>query len=251
MFELNSKIIDDEFIIRKAKIYKVMGENDDRLQVQPLPEFMGLNSEELENLPIFPMLEKGTMITGDSVVENKEKAEHVIVICNKDFSIGYILCKANQFHYGTKEEKFPSSYNYKSLKEFLINRKVLPDNFEYQNLIITQFFGTDKGGMFQGYNRKTGDWFLVNSSGTVLTVQQKDIFMRVGSPPEKPELGPVGFSMLHLTPDRIFMKSPNIEIDAQDLVLGKHGLKLVGTLSSSPIIGRNGIPAMGIPEIHV
>jgi hypothetical protein len=246
----------DEFIIRKAKIYQIMGEsdrgyNDNRLQVQPLPEFFGLAEEELDNLPIYPMFNKGTMITGTSIKEDKKKADYVMCICNRDFSIGYVLGLANDAGSGLKDEKFKDSYGYNNVKTFLAQRRVLPDNFDYKNLIVTTFFESDQGGMINCYNRKTGDWVLLNSAGAILTVQQENIFMRVGSPANPPASGPVGFSMIHMTSDKILIKSPNVEIDANDLVLGKHNLTLCGTLTQGPIIGRNGVPSIPIDNIHV
>jgi hypothetical protein len=246
----------DEFIIRKAKIYQIMGTedrsyNDNRLQVQPMPEFFGIIDEEMDNLPIFPMFTKGSMITGISYKEDKEKAEYVTCLCNRDFSVGYILGLANDAGSGIREEKFGNSYGYNNIKTFLAQRQVLPKSFEYKDLVVITFFESDQGGMLNCYNRKTGDWVLLNSAGSILTVQQENIFMRVGSPANPPTSGPVGFSMIHMTGDKILIKSPNVEIDANDLVLGKHSLYLCGTLTQGPIIGRNGVAAQPIDNIHV
>lgn len=250
--ERQGNTFSDELFIRKAKIYKILGPNDDRLQVQPLPEFMGIKDEELENLPIWPMFHKGTMITGDSIKDHSdETAEFVWCLCTRDFSVGYILGKVNNFGSGIKEEKFPDSYSWKDVKTFLQQRQACPLDFDYKNLIVVTFFASDKGGLINCYNRKTGDWVLLNTTGSVLTVQQKEIYMRVGSPPNPVSSGPVGFSMIRLTGDKIHMKSPNIELECNDLVLGHNSMNLVGTLTQGPIIGRNGVSGIPVPTIHV
>jgi hypothetical protein len=245
----------DELIIRKAKIYKIMGPGDDRLQVLPLPEFMGLSDEEKENLPIYPMFFKGQVITGDPVIDKSSTKEtdpeFVWCMCTKDFSVGYILGRANNFGAEEKKTAYSKSYSWGDIQKFLSQRLALPDQFDYKNLIVNTFFASDKGGMIDCYNRKTGDWVLLNTTGAILTVQQKKIMMRVGSPPNPTSSGPVGFSLLEMTGDKILMKSPNIELDATDLVLGKHALNLVGTLTQGPVIGRNGVPDLPMDSIHV
>jgi hypothetical protein len=251
----------DELVVRKAKIHKIMGPGDDRLQVQPLPEFMKIASEEMDNLPIYPMFFKGTVITGDATIEDKKplksntegeiKAEFVWCICTRDFSVGYVLGKMNVFGSGVKDEKYKDSYSWQNVKTFLAQRQALPKDFDYKNLIVTTFFATDRGGMINCYNRKTGDWVLLNTTGAILTVQQEQIYMRVGSPPNPVSSGPVGFSMIRMTGDKIHMKAPNIELEATDLVLGHHALNLGATLTQGPIIGRNGVAVVPIPDIHV
>ena len=240
-----------ELQLRKALIYRVMDANDNRLQVQILPEMYGIPEEEMDNLPIYPMLQKGTMITGTSILEDKEHAEYVMVLTSKDYQVGYILCKMNDFGSGIADEKFGYSYGYKSIKNFLAGRRVLPSDFDYKNLVVDTFVSTDDGGFFRGYNRKTGDWFLINASGSMITVQQQDIFMRVGSPAPSPSIGPVAFSMIHLTSNKMLLKAPNIEFDCGSLILGKHGLKLGGVASMSPVIGSNGTNVQPISNISV
>jgi hypothetical protein len=253
--ERSGNSFSDELVIRKAKIYKVLGPNDDRLQVQPMPEFMGINKEEMENLPCYPMFNKGEVITGDSIKDlkkdNKVKPEFVICLCTRDFSVGYVLGKPNIFGSGVKEEAFPDSYKWEDIRNFLVQRTACPEDFEYKNLMVTTFFATDKGGMINCYNRKTGDWVLLNTTGSIITVQQKEIYMRVGSPPNPVSSGPVGFSSIKMTGDKIFIKAPNIEFDYNDLVLGHDGLVLGGLLTQGPVIGRNGVSITPISNIHV
>jgi hypothetical protein len=253
--ERSGNSFSDELIIRKARIYKILGPGDDRIQVQPLPEFMKINEEEMENLPCYPMFRKGEVITGNSIKDSKkddkETSEYVVCLCTRDFSVGYILGKPNVFGSGVKEEKFNDSYSWSDVRTFLAQRQALPEDFEYKNLMVTTFFATDKGGMINCYNRKTGDWVLLNTTGSIITVQQKEIYMRVGSPPNPVSSGPVGFSMIKMTGDKIHFKAPNIEFDYNDLVLGHNGMVLGGLLTQGPVIGRNGVSVNPVSTIHV
>jgi hypothetical protein len=267
-YDINERIgnlFSDELVIRKAKIHKIMGPGDDRLQVQPMPEFMKIPSEEKDNLPIYPMFIKGTMITGNSVSDDKSpitsvtqsssEEEHEVdcvwCLCTRDFSVGYVLGQANLFGSGIKDEVYEDSYSWEDVRTFLAQRQALPEDFDYKNLIVTTFFATDQGGMIDCYNRKTGDWVHLNTTGAIITVQQKQIYMRVGSPPNPVSSGPVGFSMIKMTGDKIHMKAPNIELEANDLVLGHHALNLGALLTQGPVIGRNGVAVVPISNIHV
>jgi hypothetical protein len=257
-YERSQNSFSDELVIRKARIYKIMGPEDDRLQVQPLPEFMKLNDDEWDNLPIYPMFFKGEVITGEAIKsdpkangtptkEDKEKADCVWLMCTRDFTVGYVLSRCNIFGSGKKDEKFKDSYNWKEVKSFLHQRQSLPDDFDYKNLIVNSF---DKNHI-NCYNRTTGDWVLMNAAGSILTVQQKKIYMCVGSPPDPVESGPNGFSFLSMEPDRTVLHSANIEFNYNDLWLGKNSMCLGAVLTRGPVIGRNGVSVNPIPNIHV
>lgn len=238
----------DEFVIRKAKIYRCLGPNDDRLQLQVLPELQNIDDEEMDDLPKYPPFFQGQVITGLSYKEDGDKAEYVWVICTPDLIVGYILGKANIF--GESDKKYEYSYNYSSIKSFIQQRKALPDDFDYNHIQIVNWVATDTGGMIQCYNYITGDWVLLNTSGSIITVQQKRIYMRVGSPPDPISAGPVGFSSVEMTPDKFFVKSTTIELDSKMLILGKHGLQL-GALAGMAPSNDNGVPVVPIPNILV
>jgi len=236
----------DEMVIRKAKIYEVLGPKNDKLKVQIMPEFYGIDEEEMKNLPEYPMFFQGEMITGLSQKKDGDAAEYVWVICTSDFQVGYILGKANNF--GDSTKKYEASYGYGKVKEFLAARQAVPEDFDYAHLQVVNWTQSGNGGFIQCFNYVTGDYVLLNTSGTIFTLQQKRIFLRVGTPSSS---GNVAHSKLEMTPDKIYLKAPNVEIDAQDLVLGKHNLQLVGTLASAPIIGKLGNSCQGVSNIHV
>jgi hypothetical protein len=237
----------DEMVFRRAKIYKVLGPKDDRLQVQVLPELMGIEDSEMDDLPKYPPFIKGTVITGKSHKDDGDKAEYVWVLCTPDLQMGYILGKANTF--GDTAKKYPDSYSWSDVKSFLRERRALPEDFDYKHLTVINWVISDKGGFINCFNYLTGDYVLLNTSGTIFTMQQKRLYMRVGTP--KAGGGKTAFSAITMTTDKIHFKSPNIEFDAEDLVLAHNGLNGFGTASAGVLIGKNGISGNSVRNVHL
>lgn len=231
----------DAFQLRKAKIVEILGPNDDRIRVRVL----GLNTgvEDKDNLPCFFPFYQGTCIPGDV-------DDTIWVVCTSDCQQGYYLGTASIFSLDKNNIK-NVSYSYNNLNKFLKERKICPDDFDYKNIVIDKCVMSENGGIIEGYNRKTGDWFLINSTGAMITVQQQCIYMRVGSPPDPITSGPVGFSSIEMRTDSIDIKTPNFNVDADKIVLGHHGLNLAAMSTSSPSVGQNGIPVIKIDNISV
>jgi len=249
MEQRNQKTYSDEFVIRKAEIYEVMGPKNDKLKVQILPEFYGIDEEEMKNLPEYPMFYQGEVITGLSRKVDGDMAESVWVICTPDFQVGYILGKANNF--GKLNKNYENSYGYSKVKEYMAARQAVPEEFDYNHVEVIRWVESGQGGLIECYNYLTGDYILLNSSGSIITLQQKRIFIRVGTPNDDKNSDPTAFSAITMTPDEVFIKTPNFVLDANDVTLGKHNLNLLGTLTSGVVIGRNGISAQSISNIHV
>jgi hypothetical protein len=236
----------------RATIYDVLGGKkggDDRLQVLPLP-LTGIPEDEMKNLPRYPSLIKGTVITGLSIkADGKDKADQVWILATPDFQYGFVVGRTNAFGNGG-DKKWPYSYNFKSVRDFLQGRQALPEDFDYSHYDVIRMVMTDNGGMIEMSNHQNGDWILLNTSGSVITVQQQQIYMRVGTPPNPPSAGPVAFSAIKMTPDKIWMKSPNCEIDSKNLVLGHHNLNLLACTNGF-LTGMNGVNAVTISNIAV
>lgn len=232
----------DELVLRKAKIWKLNGDNntkDDRIKVQVLPELAGISEEEKDSLPEYPPFFRGTFYPGD-------EGELIWVVCTPDLQQGYILGGSNLFPIDNKYVK-GASYNYSAVKNFLKQRQACPKDFEYENIVIDKCIMTEDGGICEGYNRKTGDWFLLNSTGAIITVQQDKIYMRVGSPPNPISSGPTGFSSLTMTTDYTKFKTPNFVVDAKTVTLGHHGQALyAGGGMDTGMTGQPFIPAEGV-----
>lgn len=233
----------DELVIRKAKVHKILGPKDDRLQVQVLPELAGIPDEEKDNLPKYPPLFAGTYNPVD-------EGSLVLVVCTPDCMQGYILGEPQIFS-DTPKYVQGTAYDYKKIKQYLQQRQACPNDFEYEDIAIVTCTMSDRGGIVEGYNKKTGDWFLMNSAGAVITVQQDKIYFRVGTPPNPISAGPAGFSSIKMTTDTTEIKTPNFVVDAQTLTLGHHGMKLAGMVTETPCIGKNLVPVEAISNISV
>jgi hypothetical protein len=104
--------------------------------------------------------------------------------------------------------------------------------------------------MIEMINHQTGDWVLFNTSGSIVTVQQKKVYIRVGSPPDPPESGPAAHSSISMTADKVLIKTPNFELDAKDVILGHHNLELLGC-TGGVVLGKNGVSGITVSSIHV
>ena len=248
MDKRNATNYSDEFVFRKAKIYDVCGPRDDRLQLQVMPELNGIDESEMEDLPKYPPFIKGEVITGRTHKDSGDSADYVWVLCTPDLQVGYVLGLANNF--GKSTERWNDSYSHRDVRAFLQQRQALPEDFDYAHIKVVWWNASDKGGSIHLYNYMTGDWVLLNTSGSIITVQQKQIYMRVGTPPDPPESGPSAFSAITMTPDKITCKTTTFEIDAHTKIFGKHGAQLAAISGRAPS-NDNGVPVFPIPDIAV
>jgi len=248
-WQRSSPTFSDDLTVYKAKIYKCLGPFDDRLQVLPLV-LMAIEPEEYKNLPRFPAFQKGQVITGRSIDEfDIEQADSVWCIGTPDFQTGYVLGRCNNFGDNT-DQKWPYSYNFNSVKDFLYGRGAVPEDFDYRHFDIRYMVMTSKGGMIEMINHQTGDWVLFNTSGSIVTVQQKKVYIRTGSPPDPPHSGPAAFTALTMTPDTFHVKSPNITLDGRKVTLGHHNMNVLAC-GGGVLLGKNGTNAQVIENVFI
>lgn len=233
----------DAFQLRRAKIVELLGDKDNRIRVRVLGLNTGVSDDDKENLPCFFPFFQGTYIPGDV-------DDLTWVVCTPDCQQGYYLGQMPIFSNQTKYIN-QSAYGYAKIKQFLTQRKACPSDFEYENIVIDKCVQSKKGGIVEGYNRKTGDWFLLNSTGAVITVQQGRIYLRVGSPADPLSAGPTGFSTMEMTTDQVEFKTTNFIVNAEKVTLGHHGMKLAGMITESPCVGMNNIPVIKVDNISV
>jgi hypothetical protein len=237
-----------------AILYENLGPNDDRLRVRPIPELLDVPDEELDYLPAYPMFFKEQVITGFSEKDHGKDAADVVWICHsKDFDQGWIMGKANNYGANTSQ-KYPNSYNYSEVRKYLQGRHALPDDFDYDHIVIRLKSGNDDssvdsntGGVIELYNFLTGDYVILNTSGSVLCVMQHQIYIRVGTPSSSGG-GGSSFSAITVKGSEINLKSPLIFLDGKSVVLGAHGLSVVGTPGSSPVWAE-GVPLIPMKNI--
>ena len=241
----------DDLHVYKAVIYKNLGPNDDRLQVRIIPNMLGIKNEELDFLPRYPAFIKGQMITGYTEYDKGIKdASRVYVLATSDFTVGYILGLANDFE-GNTEARFKESIHWRKIKSFLTERSIKPDDFEYCDIqIVTRTSEKDSGGLLILYNFRTGDYFILNQSGTFLTIQSNKIVMRVGSPGSPGEN--VNFSQIKMTGERIEIITPTLDITSPEVFLGHSGAYVAATNAPEGIaVGVDGITFGSVTTIHV
>jgi hypothetical protein len=240
-FHLNNRVdipYSDNLHLYRARIFRSMGSGDDRLQVRILPHLSGVGKDEEENLPKYGPLLRGTVIQGKTEVEDgKEEADHVVVFATPDFQHGYVLGLMND-NPGIGQAKMLQSYSYNVIKNFLLQHTAKPKDFDYEDLVIVNWLeskdkdGKITGGHIQLYNKKTGDWTFLMTSGLIVQYQQGKIFLRVGSPSK--DGGKTPFSSITMTPDKIYFDTPKFEVNAKLVVLGKHNHNLLGTINKVP-----------------
>jgi hypothetical protein len=253
---------DSTYRLYKATIYAVLGPNDDRLQVRPTDYFTEIPVEEEEYLPKYPPFYKGQVITGLSEQDHgKDYADEVWIIATSDFSSGYVLGRANVYGANTSQ-RYAYSYNYQEVKKYLQGRHALPDDFDYEHVVVRlnvsnptdpnpdtevpppPLIGADElqGGLIELYNFLTGDYVLLNRSGSVFCVMQNQIYIRVGTPNGE-DLSKSTFSAITVKADQIELKSNSIFVNGKKVMLGAHGLHVVGT------VGMASTWAEGVPLI--
>lgn len=211
-----------------------------------MPDLAGIPENEQDNLPIFQPFFPGTFVTGKSVhKDGKDKADFVWCICTKDFQVGYILGLCSQFYWDNQEKAEAGSIRFNSLEDYCRQRKCWPSDFKYQDLIVAKASqNPSSGGMIEFYNRNTGDWFLINTSGAMITVQRNKIYMRVGSPG-------AAFSSIELSGNSIDFKTNEINFTkCQNINFGHSGMVL-GGIPGGTCLGRNGVIVTAVSNIHV
>jgi hypothetical protein len=250
----------DELYFYRGRIYNHCGPNDDRLQVRIMPHLAAVPDNEVENLPCYPSFFKGEVIQGLSEVENgKERADFVGVIATPDLQFGYVLGLMNDMQGVGKKERHINNYNLNGkggLKDFLARRGLLPSSFEYKDIVMTRCVNEmdedDQalGGQFELYNKKTGDYFIILSSGTMFTLQTGRACLRVGSPGQTASQK-VPFSKILLEPGKLSFEAPTIEFNYKSLILGKHGKHPLSTLGSYSSIAWDGMDIGAIDNIVI
>lgn len=236
-----------------ARIYDTGKNGDDRLQVRIVPDMIDYEGESLDNLPKYPSLFKGTFVNGFTEKNpNPEtnQADEVMVIASYDFTVGYILGLTNRC-YSSGTAPFQDSYGFSYVQDYLGARGL--NSIEYENMVVDMWCSTDKGGIIILHDYKTGDLFVINSSGTCAVLQQDKIYLRVGSP--NGANGSTGaksnpFSSVTIDSGSVSIKTKVFDVDAENVLLGHHGLNVLGTISTVPI-ACDGVNLQAVKTIQI
>lgn len=236
----------DELVLRQARIYKQCGTpmkgGDDRIQVQVLPELAGIPDSEKKDLPKYPPFFAGTFSAGDP-------GDMVWVLCTPDLLQGYVLGPINIFS-EKKDIIKAQAYGYQQIRSYLAKSGAIPLDFDYKDIVVVKCvnvgdpssaLGT-KGGLVELYNRKTGDWMILNTTGGVITLQQDRIVMRVGTPGIS---NPTCFSRVEITPDTVQVHALHFVIDQIGYGRDSKGANVKQTIQLAGASGNHVLYANG------
>lgn len=228
----------------RARVVSLGKKGDDRIKVRIMPYMADYPSTEDSYLPMYPMMFKGQVLTCFTEKDpNKQTNEPdwVFVAATEDFTVGYVVGLANQFYTCSSDTKYLDSYGYDYIQSFISSRGLDTSHINYDELVIEKWCSYDggspengQGGFVEMYNYRTGEKYIINSSGTCFIMQFDKIYMRVGSPSGTKTTGTdtQKFSQIQITADEISFKSDLFNVDAKKVVLGHHGLNVVGTTGS-------------------
>lgn len=243
--------------IYRARIYDLGSYGDDRLQVRILPKMADYKGSDLENLPRYPCMFKGTVINGWSEKNpnpDTKLPDTVFVAATEDFTVGYVLGVANMF-YTCASTPFLDSYGYSYIENFISSRGLDTSYVNYEDMVVEKWVstnsGSEVGGYVEMYNFKTGDKYIINASGTCFIMQSDRIYMRVGSPSGMKSAANKQFSTLEMTNSSINLKTSTFDVDAKKIVLGHHGLNLLATSVSSAAVSAEGMDLNPITTVTV
>lgn len=225
--------------LKRARIYDRCGANDDRLQVRVMPDQATV--QETRNLPCYPCLFKGQVLNGVTEKEDKDHATEVMVLCNEDKTYGFVLCLANVFHSYYRDTKYTESYGFDYIKQFLGTRGL--GTIKYEDFVVTNWVMSDKGGLCEMYNYKTGELYILNSAGTCIVMKQDELYMRCGSPSEgasgkKAALSSFkkkDFSEIVMTPEKVSINTRVFEVNAKKRIWGHGGQSILRTFGTSAL----------------
>lgn len=222
----------------RARVHDVGSIGDDRLQVRIMPYMADYPDTDVENLPRYPSMFKGTVFSCWTELNPSPDTglpDWVFVAATEDFTVGYVIGIANQF-YACNDTPFVDSYGYSYVQNFISGRGLDTSYVNYDEMVIEKWVAESKsGGFVEMYNYKTGEKYYINASGTCFIIQYDKIYMRVGSPSGAKDANTTKFSQMEMDAGSINFKTDLFNVDAKNVVLGHHGLNVVGTTASTGI----------------
>lgn len=224
----------DELHFYKARIYANCKNGDDRLQVRILP-FMA-KIEETNNLPKYPPFVRGKVIRGFTEKDDgKEKASLIYVLATSDFTFGYVLDTVNNFA-GALKGALDNSWSYKTVKALVQRAGAIPKDadgaasFKYENICVD--INNENATYLEFHDMQNGAKFFMTCKGDILTIQPSRIYMCARSGPGTDDKA----SYMEVRPTSITFVTDTFDISkAKNIILGHHGMKLVGTVMDGSV----------------
>lgn len=217
----------DVLHIFRARIVSKPDTGDDRLEVRVMPHMAGL--PDTDPLPKYPPFFKGQVIVGRTEKDDKKLADYVWVACLPDFTVGFVLGLANSFE--GAPSKYTNSYNYKDFVQGLSRRGLIPSYLNYKDLYV-QYWNDN---YIEMVNIKSGDKYIVQSTGNMIVMEKSQIYLRVGNGDAAQDGEKNKFSAIRITRDELSILSPHIRLRGKKISLGDGNLYVAAIASSIPI----------------
>lgn len=255
------ELFNNDLKFYEARIYSNPTPNDNRIKVRILP-FMETESYDIDMLPSFPPLFKGTCLNGYS--ENNDgskKAENVLVLSNSEWTFGWVICKSNCFNINNSSEDgmVPwQNIGYDFIKDNIqhlkFEKNLISPDYDFENLVIqTLVFeneGNVKGGMIEFYNYKSGDKYILHSSGTGIAITAGGVKIFAGPQNlsgNEASLENGKCSSITLEPDRLSIRCRDIVFDTNNISFGG-GNRYILTSTSAATSYAEGKPTLSIAD---
>lgn len=253
----NSKDLDItrlQLFFHRGVIYNNQTQNTDMLQIRIIPDMSNIEDPD-NNLPYYAPFNPTTIIKGVSEKDSgkESKATQVWVLCTNDFKIGWVFSEANdQYEINEKNVRFPWTFN--AFKNHILRQHISTSGWKYEELKVmfsnAPFVRNyDSGGTpetavsLDVINVRTGERAIMLQSGTSITIMQKGIKLRAGSPDSSP-------SIIDITPEKIDMVANTISLWGRNSTsLGKHGMQVPGMLGAPTSV--DGSPIVPLLDISI
>ena len=156
-----------------AQVVGVANSGDDRLQVRVLPQMQNYMTLPDDQCPKWSFFFRDEFYTGTGAAN-----DYVWVICNDDFSVGYILGAANYTTYPSestlyKQKSIPSDLT-KAIKESIATLR--GEQYSFKNLKVT-FWNNDSIHFIE---RSTGGSIIAFRNGTLYIARPDEFAIVMG-----------------------------------------------------------------------
>ena len=156
-----------------AQVVGVANSGDDRLQVRVLPQMQNYMTLPDDQCPKWSFFFRDEFYTGTGAAN-----DYVWVICNDDFSVGYILGAANYTTYSSestlyKQKSIPSDLT-KAIKESIATLR--GEQYSFKNLKVT-FCNNDSIHFIE---RSTGGSIIAFRNGTLYIARPDEFAIVMG-----------------------------------------------------------------------
>lgn len=156
-----------------AQVVGVANSGDDRLQVRVLPQMQNYMTLPDDQCPKWSFFFRDEFYTGTGAAN-----DYVWVICNDNFSVGYILGAANYTTYSSestlyKQKSIPSDLT-KAIKESIATLR--GEQYSFKNLKVT-FWNNDSIHFIE---RSTGGSIIAFRNGTLYIARPDEFAIVMG-----------------------------------------------------------------------